>query len=149
MFEGSISIRTATVEDLDDLLEIEHSCYQHPWSRQHFIDEFNNPASSIDVAMAGQRLAGYICTWLVCGEMQIQNLATSPRHRRLGIGQSLLEYVIERGRQQGMVSAWLEVRETNQAAIGLYRGRDFIINGRRKKYYQDGEDALLLSRNFE
>ena len=145
----SFVTRSATFADLDDLLDIEQSCYAFPWSRQQFIDELDNPASLIEAVLVDERIVGYICFWLICGELQIQNLAIRPEYRRLGIAQALLEDVIERCRQQGMNSVWLEVREDNHAAIGLYLGCGFVISGRRKKYYQDGEDALLLSRIFK
>lgn len=148
MIGQNISIRTATRADLDALLALEQSCYPFPWSRRQFIDEFDNPAATIEMALVEEQLAGYLCSWLICGELQIQNLATSPAYRRRGIGQMLLEYVIARCRGAGLLSAWLEVREDNQAAIKLYSGCGFEVQGRRKKYYQDGEDALLLGRNF-
>ena len=144
----NMDIRTATRADLDALLSLEQRCYHFPWSRQQFVDEFDNSVASIDVALVEQQIAGYLCSWLICGELQIQNLATSPHYRRLGIGQGLLEYVIERSRRQGLGAVWLEVREDNQAAIKLYLRCGFDVRGRRKKYYQDGMDALLLGKHF-
>jgi len=144
-----VTIRAATRADLDALLALEQCCYSFPWSRQQFVDEFDNRAAALDVALIDEQIVGYLCSWLICGELQIQNLATSPHYRRRGIGQMLLEYVIERSQQQGMLSAWLEVREDNQAATRLYLSCGFEVSGRRKNYYQDGGDALLLSRNFE
>ncbi len=149
MTEQGISIRTATRADLEALLALEQCCYSYPWSRQQFIDEFDNPVATIEVALVDEQIAGYLCSWLICGELQIQNLATSPAYRRRGIGQTLLRYVITRCQREGLLSAWLEVREDNQAAIRLYTDCGFEVQGRRKKYYQDGEDALLLGRNFE
>ncbi len=143
-----VRIRTAARADLDALLALEQRCYSFPWSRQQFVDEFDHRAAALDVALIDEQIVGYLCSWLICGELQIQNLVTSPHYRRRGIGQTLLEYVIERSQQQEMISAWLEVREDNQAAIKLYLTCGFEVVGRRKKYYQDGEDALLLSRKF-
>lgn len=134
--------------DIDALLAIEQDSYCFPWSRQQFIDELDNQAAALDVAVVDQLIAGYLCSWLICGELQIQNLATSPRYRRRGIAQALLTYVIERSQQLGLQSAWLEVRESNQAAINLYVVCGFELQGRRKGYYQDGEDALLLAKRF-
>ncbi len=50
---------------------------------------------------------------------------------------------------RGLESAWLEVRAGNVPAIGLYEQFGFIVNGQRKRYYKDGEDALLMMRTFE
>ncbi|MBD1399175.1 ribosomal protein S18-alanine N-acetyltransferase [Pelovirga terrestris] len=148
MINQDMTIRAATRRDIDVLLAIEQECYRFPWSRRQFVDELDNPIAALDVAVVDHQLAGYLCSWLICGELQIQNLATSPHYRRCGIGQALLTYVIERSQQQGLLAAWLEVRENNQAAINLYQACGFKLQGRRKKYYQDGEDALLLGRKF-
>ncbi len=148
MTERYFSIRSATREDLEALLNLEQNCYLFPWSRQQFIDELDNPVATIDVVLVEGQIVAYLCSWLICGELQIQNLATSPDFRRRGIGQMLVEYVITRSGRAGLLSAWLEVREDNQAAINLYTGCGFEVQGRRKKYYQDGEDALLLGRHF-
>ena len=134
--------------DIDALLTIEQDSYFFPWNRQQFVDELNNPAAELDVAVVDQQIAGYLCSWLICGELQIQNLATSPRYRRRGIGQALLTHVCERSKPLGLQTAWLEVRENNQAAINLYLTCGFELQGRRKKYYQDGEDALLMAKHF-
>ena len=148
MTEQYMTIRAATWMDIDTLLAIEQDCYRFPWGYQQFVEELDNPIAALDVAEVDQQIAGYLCSWLICGELQIQNLATSARYRRRGIGQALLTHVIERSQHQGLQAAWLEVREGNQAAINLYLACGFELKGRRKKYYQDGEDALLLGRDF-
>ncbi len=145
----NLGIRPATCADIDALLELERRCYRFPWSRRQFCDEFDNAAASLDVALVDLQIAGYLCSWLICGELQIQNLAISPAFRRRGIGQALLEYVISRCLREGLTSAWLEVRDDNQAAINLYLACGFVLQGRRKKYYQDGTDALLLGKSFQ
>ena len=41
----------------------------------------------------------------------------------------------------------LEVRSDNIAATSLYQDMGFDVVGRRKRYYADGGDALLLTRS--
>lgn len=142
-------IRVATAADIDALVALERRCYDFPWSRQQFAEELANPAATIELLLIDGVLGGYSCCWFICGELQIQNLATSPDFRRCGIARRLLEHVIARCCLDGLTSAWLEVREDNQAAIKLYQCCGFEVQGRRKKYYQDGADALLLSRHFD
>ena len=111
---------------------------------QHFDDEFANPVAKIDLYWHRDLLAGYICSWLIAGELQIQNLATLPSMRRLGVAARLLEYVIERSRRSGLKSICLEVRTGNAPAIALYQRFGFVVAGSRPGYYPDGEDALLM-----
>jgi len=132
-------------DDLAAVHTLECASQPDPWSRQHFADELANPVAAVDLYWCGNELAGYLCTWLIAGELQIQNLATAPRFRRRGIAARLLGEVIARSRGGGLTSICLEVRAGNAAAIALYERFGFIADGRRRAYYPDGEDALLMT----
>lgn len=140
------NIRTARSDDLDALVVAEQRCYDFPWSRQQFALELQNPVASIDLLTRGETVAGYLCSWLIGDEMQILNVTTVPAFRRQGVGRLLLDHALNRGRRQGMKSAWLEVRAANAAALCLYEGLGFERQGRRRRYYPDGEDALIMVR---
>jgi ribosomal-protein-alanine N-acetyltransferase len=138
-------IRPLRQEELPTVHEIECSCQSHPWTIAEFAAELDNPVASIDVFQWGNDIAGFLCSWLVAGELQIQNLATARNYRRKGIAGKLLKHVLERSRRAGLETAWLEVRIGNLAAIALYRGYGFREMSRRPHYYHDGEDALIMS----
>ena len=79
-------------------------------------------------------------------EAHIATLATHPELRRNGIGRRLLARALQQAAQEGLRSAYLEVRAGNQAAQALYRSFGFVEDGRRPGYYKDnGEDAILMS----
>ncbi len=141
-------IRKTTEADLDAVLVIEQSCYPHPWSFTQFFQELENPVASIDLYEIEGRIVGYICYWLVAGEMQILNLATSTEMRRKGIAGQLLDHAFESCSLSDLSSAWLEVRFGNQAAIALYHRYGFKVDGIRRAYYRDGESAFLMVREF-
>ncbi len=132
--------------DLDAVQQLECASQPDPWTFQHFADELDNPLASVDLYWSKGVLAGFLCSWLVAGELQIQNLATLPAMRRKGIAVRLLEHVIVRSRATGLTSIWLEVRVSNVPAIALYKRFGFSVCGTRKAYYPDGEDALLMKR---
>jgi ribosomal-protein-alanine N-acetyltransferase len=142
-------IRALERADLDAVLTIEQASYSQPWTREQFEQELNNPAAFLDGCAAANRLAGYICYWLIAGEMQILNIATARQFRRQGIAQQLLDHAFNRCAEQGLSSAWLEVRAGNTAALTLYQSSGFKTDGRRRAYYRDGEDALLMVREFK
>jgi [ribosomal protein S18]-alanine N-acetyltransferase len=135
--------------DLDDVMSIEVVSYPHPWSPRQFTQEIENPVSSILVYEADERIVGYICYWLIVGEMQILNIATSSQFRRQGIAVQLLEEAFRRCSQVDLSSAWLEVRSGNIGAIALYQQYGFVLSGTRKAYYRDGEDALVMVKTFK
>lgn len=131
--------------DLIAVHQLECASQPDPWSLQHFADELDSRVATLDLYWCGETLAGFLCSWLIAGELQIQNLATLPQMRRRGVAARLLTHAIARSREQGLNAIWLEVRVSNQAAIALYERFGFSINGTRPAYYADGEDALIMT----
>lgn len=133
--------------DLPAVLEIERQCQPDPWSEAMFLGELNNPCARVDVCLLEEgELAGFLCSWLISGELSILNLATAPRHQRRGVAATLLQHCLARAQTKGLERAWLEVRAGNAGAIALYHRFGFELAGERKKYYADGEDALVMQR---
>jgi [ribosomal protein S18]-alanine N-acetyltransferase len=90
-------------------------------------------------------LKGFILVRTLTDEMEILNLAVEPDARRKGTGARLLACAIEEAKRANVKHVYLEVRESNSAARGLYASAGFTEQGRRKKYYsQPVADALLL-----
>jgi len=109
-----------------------------------FQSELDNPLAHIDLLWLNGSLAGYLCSWQVCRELSIHNIATTPAMRRRGVARTLLEATLHRHRRTGLDRALLEVRVSNRAAIELYRSFGFRSIDCRKSYYRDGEDALVM-----
>ncbi len=131
--------------DLAAVQRLECASQKEPWNLQHFTDELENPVASVDLYWHNNQLGGFLCTWLIAGELQIQNLATLPAMRRCCVAVRLLEYVIARSKIVGLTSIWLEVRVSNTPAIALYERFGFSADGKRSEYYPDGEDALIMT----
>jgi ribosomal-protein-alanine N-acetyltransferase len=142
----ALSLSPMTLDDLDEVLEIERMSFQTPWSRGAFRYELtqNRVARSLVVRL-GRQLAGYLCLWEIGHEIHVTNLAVHPNVRRRGIGRALLGHVLDGARRDGMELVFLEVRPTNHEALALYESFGFHVIGRRKGYYFDtGEDALVM-----
>jgi [ribosomal protein S18]-alanine N-acetyltransferase len=83
--------------------------------------------------------------WQILEELHITLLAVHPYYRRQGWGQLLIQSLLSLAGQQKLERATLEVRASNQAALGLYTQLGFQIAGRRRDYYADPrEDGLIL-----
>lgn len=130
--------------DLDQVLAVERLCHPTPWSERMFQSELDNPLSRIDLFWQDCRLAGFLCAWRVCRELNILNVATAPHMRRRGVARALLAQVLDRNLRAGLDRVLLEVRVSNVAAINLYRTFGFREIDRRLRYYSDGEDALVM-----
>jgi ribosomal-protein-alanine N-acetyltransferase len=144
-------IQPATGDDLDRLLAIEGASFSSPWTRKMFEAELaGNPFGALLTAKRGQTGAeqeaiGYICFWVVFEELRLMNLAVDQFARRQRIGTALVQEALRHGACRGAVRAFLEVRASNTAAVGLYQRLGFRIIGTRTRYYSNPtEDALLM-----
>lgn len=133
-----------TADDLGSVHALERSAQQNPWSLAQFAQELDNPVARVDLCLRNGELAGFLCSWWIAGELQIQNVATAPAFRRQGVAARLLGEVMGRALGAGLEAAWLEVRTGNAAAIALYERFGFRAAGVRPRYYADGEDALMM-----
>ncbi|MEG4574079.1 ribosomal protein S18-alanine N-acetyltransferase [Microcoleus sp. N3A4] len=93
-------------------------------------------------------LIGLGCLWAILEEAHITILAIQPRFQGQGLGQALLWALLKKAHYRQLERATLEVRESNLAAVSLYKKFGFKEAGRRKRYYEDtGEDALVMWRS--
>lgn len=145
---GSIEIRKLTLDDLDEVMEIEPVAFgSHHWSRQSFVNELSNSMGMYYAAVDPQsnELLGYSGFWLIGEEAHITTLAVHPEFRRKHLGELMLINDILEARQNGARWVTLEVRVSNEAAQKLYYKFGFKNLGIRRNYYQDNdEDALVL-----
>jgi [ribosomal protein S18]-alanine N-acetyltransferase len=140
-----IILRDMIVDDLDRVLLIEAVSNPAPWNRDHFMAELGSSFSFPLVAIsASADIAGFICLMQVIDEGEILELAVSPEFRGRGIGGRLVAGALSLFDSRGATHVSLEVRPSNIKAITLYSGCGFDIAGRRRAYYPDGEDALLM-----
>ena len=130
--------------------QLETVCFSEPWSERSIASEITNPLSAWIVAVDGDRVVGYVGSQAVPPEADVMNLAVLPDYRRQGIGQRLIDLLIERLHADGISSLTLEVRVSNQPAISLYEKLGFAVVGRRPRYYiNPREDALILRKEWE
>ena len=134
--------------DIDAIVRVENACFSTPWSIdaiKHEICE-NKLADFMIACDEENNIIGYIGIWTLLDECQINKIAVMPDKRKIGIGKTILNHVIELTRDMGVKSWYLEVRESNTAAQALYRSAGFSSVGTRKNYYINPvEDAVLMS----
>jgi len=136
-------------DDLDAVMEIERLSFPEPWTPGLFLHELKVPFSKTVLARSingSNEIVGYVCRWLVGDEVHILNLATRPERRRIGIGRSLVQLVLDEAMQVSARLITLEVRRENADAIALYRAFGFVEHGVRRNYYGRGNDAIIMGR---
>ena len=144
--------RFAEEKDLPAMAEIERRCFHTPWSEESLRDDLTGNPLSVYMVLEAENgdVAGYMSLWRILDEGHINNVAVLPEYRRRGGASEMLEFMLEYSEKNGISSHTLEVRVSNEGAIGLYRKFGFKEAGVRKGYYEDdGEDALIMWRNHE
>lgn len=147
----SFVIRPMTVSDIDSVTAIEKSVFSDPWPESAFRELLmeDNRINFVTATPAGS-IAGYILAQLGADELQIQNIAVLPEFRRQRLGAALLRRAETEGRERGALCSVLDVRTTNDAALGLYLSFGYRMIGRRKNYYhQPACDALVFFRRLD
>lgn len=142
-----IKIAPMTLEDLDEVLDIEVQAFTTPWSRNSFLYELleNERAIYLTAKNEFDRVMGYVGMWVVFDEGHITNLAIHPQFRRRGVARRLMLELIAVAKEKKVRYLTLEVRRTNSAAQELYQKLGFVHMGVRRKYYLDNnEDALIM-----
>lgn len=148
----SAGIRPGSAGDIPAAVEIERASFTDPWSEDAFHELLQMGDAIFLVATRGivQVLAGYVIARVVADEADILNLAVIPAGRGRGLGGELLDAGLAAVIRRGAREIFLEVRESNVAALALYGSRGFAAVSRRSRYYKNPvEDALLLHRAIE
>jgi len=143
----SVILRKMTLDDVEQVVAIDQVSFSLPWPTSSFHFELtDNPASRCWVAEADGRVAAMLVAWFIVDEIHIATIATHPDFRRRGIGENLLLHVLQASKAEGALTSFLEVRESNGAAIAMYEKFGYVESGRREGYYKDnGEDAILMT----
>jgi ribosomal-protein-alanine N-acetyltransferase len=133
-------LRRATPDDLPQLEAFEKSCFPDPWSRVILSQVM---AQERYLVLIGS--SSYLVASKVCDEAEIERIAVLEEYRGQGLGHQILGFALEKLKATGATRFFLEVRADNKAAIRLYEGCGFVSNGLRRGYYDDGQDAVLMS----
>ena len=142
-----IYISKMTPDDIENVIQIEAEAYgEHHWSKSSFYDEMQNNLAKYYVAKTVEgELVGYAGTWHIIDEGHITTIAVKKSHMRKHIGEAIINKILEDCYEAGIKYLTLEVRVSNEPAIGLYTKYGFNSLGTRKGYYQDNnEDALIM-----
>ena len=143
-------LRDMTEADLDGVLRIEREVHAHPWTLGNFSDALRSKYLCKVYEKDGIML-GYAVLMLAVDEAELLDIAIGAQHQRQGWGCNLLEEMMALARRHGMRRMVLEVRASNEAAIGLYRREGFAEIGLRRGYYpaeHGREDAILMGREL-
>jgi ribosomal-protein-alanine N-acetyltransferase len=139
-----LRLRPATTDDVDTVAALEEQVFgADAWSRTGVRDEIVGPHRQFMVAVDDNaKLCGYVAVLGVAEVADLQRIVVAPAYRRRGVGSALLD-ACDLSAHERVV---LEVRADNHPALAFYRRHGFAEISRRRAYYADGTDAIVMQR---
>ena len=147
----AFQIRPARASDLEGLVALEAQVFSTDRiSRRSFRRFLASPHAATIVAELDGRLAGYALVLLrgSSGTARLYSIAVSPHLAGRRLGTALLKAAEEAALERGATRLRLEVREANDAAVGLYRKLGYRHFGRHAHYYEDKSHALRFEKRL-
>ena len=142
----NIKISKMTISDLDEISDILFSDFDDFWNINIFKNELLNPNSKYIVAKLDNKIVGYAGIWKAVDDVHITNIVTAKKLRKQNIGSILLSSLIEMAKlEKDITSITLEVNSTNIPALRLYEKFGFKKVGLRKRYYNNTDDAIIMT----
>jgi|DewCreStandDraft_5_1066085.scaffolds.fasta_scaffold00057_9 ribosomal-protein-alanine N-acetyltransferase len=140
------TLRPMRVDDAAAAAAIERASFERGWTPAAFRRELTqNRVARYAVAVVGGDVAAFAGLWVVLDEGHVVTVAVAPHLRRRGLGRLMVHALTAIALGHELDSLTLECRPSNEAARALYRKYGFYEVGRRKRYYADGEDALIMA----
>ena len=145
-------IRKASLNDFEAVMNLENSCFKAPYHEAQMRYEFNeNPINTILVAIVDDKVVGFINFMTTFNSATITQIAIDENYRKQGFATKLLnemENTFPKSGEDVVEFVTLEVRESNEAAINLYKKNGYEHVVVKKNYYPDGEDAVYMVKRI-
>lgn len=155
--ERDYALEPLTVLDSPALAVLHQFDFSRPWTSDEFAGLLEQDTvfgyAARETGRGQEAPVGFVLARLAAGEGEILTVAVAPPFRRLGLGWRLMDAVLRELYGQRAEALFLEVDETNAAAIPLYRRLGFVEVGKRPAYYQSAKGsaptgALVMRRDL-
>lgn len=143
-----VTLRSITAEDAARIAGLERACFSDAWGEESVRSTLTRKDFCGVILECDGAAVGYVCGTVLFEDAELLRIAILQEKRRLGLGAAVLDAFLEAVRAQKAERVWLEVRESNAAAISLYSSRGFVQGRVRENYYADGEAAVEMTKTF-
>lgn len=131
-------------EFLNAVCQIEQSLFPHPWSSASFLELANNETFLFYVAKEDSEVLGYFVCQLFPPEAELHNIAVLQEKQTRGIGSAMMAKLKQILSDRLVTSIYLLVRANSASAVAFYQRHKFVEIGRRRAYYENKQDALVM-----
>lgn len=157
--QDTYQLRRFTINDLGSVTRINQICLPENYTDFFFLDLYRRFSETFIVAEENREVVGYIMCRIEVGlsnlglsgllkKGHVVSVAVMPEHRRKGLGGALVTKAMEGMRAYGAKQCYLEVRVSNEEAVGLYKKLGLEVTRTIRGYYADGEDAYVMSKKL-
>lgn len=143
-----IEIENMTLKHYEKIKDTLQNNFDEFWTASILKSELENKLSKYIVAKENENIVGFAGIIILPDDIEITNIVTKKTERKKGIGNLLLEKIIEMSKETEKEFISLEVNEKNIIAINLYEKFGFKKVGLRKKYYNGIDDAIIMTRKI-
>ncbi|GII53100.1 ribosomal-protein-alanine acetyltransferase [Planotetraspora thailandica] len=147
----TVKVRQMTMDDLPVVMEIERTTFpSDAWSESMMRGELGDQPRTRHyvVACVGDEIVGYGGLAAAADQADIQTIAVLAGHRRAGVGAALMDTLLAEAVRRGAEAVFLEVRADNGPAQAMYDRFGFERLGLRRRYYDDGTDAITMVKKL-
>lgn len=141
-----MEITEMTLDDLELMKDTLYSDFDNFWSYNILKQELENEKTTYVVAKENSKIVGFAGMMVFMDEATLNNIVVKKSCRGRGIGGELLEALIEICADLNLKTFTLEVNTSNTPAIKLYEKFGFQNLGIRKKYYNNSQDAYIMTK---
>ncbi len=149
LFPQEASFAPMCVDDLAEVMHAEREAYPWPWSEGNISESIKNGHYCQTLRGNQGQLLGYYIAMRGVQEVHLLNITVAPAFQRQGWARVMLDSLHDWAREQKTQWVWLEVRISNERALGIYEQYGFRRVGVRKAYYPlnglQREDAIVMS----
>jgi ribosomal-protein-alanine N-acetyltransferase len=148
-----ISYRQPIALDIPVLASYEKLLFPYsPWNTAQFKEEFAGIPTTrfMSVAESENKIIGYCGVFVPAPgvEADILTVAVLPEYRRQGIAREFMRQIEEWSHERAASAMMLEVEQSNEAAIELYKSLGYLKISVRMDYYGPGKDAFVMRKDF-
>lgn len=141
----NLKISDMTISDFENISPILSSDFDDFWTIENLKSELNNKNSHYIVAKIQDNILGFAGIWKSIDDIHITNIVVKKDFRKNGIGSLLLQTLILLTKNLNYKELTLEVNINNIPAKKLYLKYGFKELGIRKKYYNNTDDAVIMT----
>lgn len=140
-----VEISKMTLSDLNEISENLATEFDDFWNASILESELKNPFSKYIIAKIEKEIVGFAGVIDTVDQLEITNIVVKKSFRKNGVGNALLAELIKTAKESNKTEITLEVNNTNLVAIKLYEKNGFKNVGFRKKYYNNTDDANIMT----